>query len=206
MSKLKPLIVFEGIEGSGKTTLINHIASYLKKKKISFIKIREPGGNRNSELIRKLILNRKNKFNSFTDLMLYLAARSENIDKIIKKNYNKKIILIDRFTDSTIAYQHYGMGLNKVLIQYINKTLLKNIKPRIVFLNIVNMKNLKNRLSMRKNKNRYDRFKINFYKKVQNGFLKMSKNKKNYIVINSNKNLLENKNFVLNKIIKTINK
>ena len=67
MSKLKPLIVFEGIEGSGKTTLINHIASYLK---ISFIKIREPGGNRNSELIRKLILNRKNKFNSFTDLML----------------------------------------------------------------------------------------------------------------------------------------
>jgi len=73
-------------------------------------------------------------------------------------------------------------------------------------LNIVNMKNLKNRLSMRKNKNRYDRFKINFYKKVQNGFLKMSKNKKNYIVINSNKNLLENKNFVLNKIIKTINK
>ena len=138
--------------------------------------------------------------------MLYLAARSENIDKIIKKNYNKKIILIDRFTDSTIAYQHYGMGLNKVLIQYINKTLLKNIKPRIVFLNLVNMKNLKKRLSMRKNKNRYDRFKINFYKKVQNGFLKMSKNKKNYIVINSNKNLVENKNFVLNKIINTINK
>ena len=87
MSKTKPLIVFEGIEGSGKTTLINHVSKYLKKKKISFIKIREPGGNKNSEKIRKLILNKKNKFNPLTDLLLYLASRSENIENVIKKNY-----------------------------------------------------------------------------------------------------------------------
>ena len=93
--------------------------------------------------LEKLILNKKNKFNSFTDLMLYLAARSENIEKVIKKNYKKKIILIDRFTDSTFAYQHYGMGLDKKLINKINKILLKNIKPNLIFLNIVNMKNLK---------------------------------------------------------------
>jgi len=90
MSSKKPLIVFEGIEGSGKTTLIKYISNYLKSKKLSFINIREPGGNKNSEKIRKLILNKKNKFNSFTDLMLYLAARSENIEKVIKKNYKKK--------------------------------------------------------------------------------------------------------------------
>ncbi len=90
MSKNKPLIVFEGIEGSGKTTLINHVSRYLNKKKISFVKIREPGGNNNSELIRRLILSKKNNFNSFTDLMLYLAARSENIENVIKKNYKKK--------------------------------------------------------------------------------------------------------------------
>ena len=119
MSKKKPLIVFEGIEGTGKTTLINHVSDYFKKENISFVKIREPGGNRNSELIRKLILNKNNKFNSFTDLMLYFAARSENIEKIIKKNYSKKIILIDRFTDSTLAYQHYGMKLDKSLINRI---------------------------------------------------------------------------------------
>ena len=59
MSKKKPLIVFEGIEGSGKTTLINHISSYLRKQNIKFIKLREPGGNKNSEIIRKLILNKK---------------------------------------------------------------------------------------------------------------------------------------------------
>ena len=78
----KPLIVFEGIEGSGKTTLINFVSKYLKSKKIQFIRIREPGGNINSEKIRKLILSKKNKFNKFTDLMLYFAARSENMEKI----------------------------------------------------------------------------------------------------------------------------
>ena len=204
MSKNKPLIVFEGIEGTGKTTLINYVSNYLRKQNISFIKIREPGGNRNSELIRKIILKKKNKFNSFTDLMLYFAARSENIEKIINKHYKKKIILIDRFTDSTLAYQHYGMKLDKLLINKINRMLLKKIKPQITFLNLINEKNLKKRLFIRKNKNRYDNFKIKFYKKVQKGFLKISKNKRNYILINSNNNLVENKKKVLNHIIKFI--
>tara|TARA_Y100000591_G_scaffold121170_1_gene103439 strand:+ start:176 stop:793 length:618 start_codon:yes stop_codon:yes gene_type:complete len=205
MSKKKPLIVFEGIEGSGKTTLINHVAKYLKKKNINFIKIREPGGNKNSERIRKLILNKNNKFNPYTDLFLYFAARSENIEKVILKNYNKKIILLDRFTDSTIAYQHYGMGLDKKLIERINIKLLKKIKINITFLNIVNMRNLSKRLKIRKTKNRYDYFKIAFYKKVQNGFTKLAKNKSRYITINSNESLRENKIKVLNKIIKLIN-
>ena len=205
MSKKKPLIVFEGIEGSGKTTLINYVTKYLKKNNISFEKIREPGGNKNSEKIRKLILNKKNNFNSFTDLMLYLASRSENIEKVVRKNFKKKIILLDRFTDSTVAYQHYGMGLNKSIINQINKILLKDIKPDITFLNIVNMNNLRKRLKIRKNKNRYDNFKIKFYNRVQKGFLKLSKNKSNYIIINSNKPLNENKKQVLKQVIKIIN-
>ncbi len=204
MSSKKPLIVFEGIEGSGKTTLVNHVSKFLKKKNIKFIKIREPGGNKNSEVIRKLILNKKNKFNPFTDLLLYLAARSENIELVIKKNYNKKIILLDRFIDSTIAYQHYGMGLNRSIIDKINLTLLKKIKPHIVFLNIIKMKTMKKRINLRKNKNRYDIFETKFYQKVQNGFLKISKKKSNYVIIDSNSNLAENKKKVINNIIKFI--
>tara|TARA_B100001121_G_C18443749_1_gene505055 strand:- start:34 stop:648 length:615 start_codon:yes stop_codon:yes gene_type:complete len=204
MFKKKPLIVFEGIEGSGKTTLINYISKYFQKKNIKFIRIREPGGNKNSEIIRKIILSKKNDLNSFTDLLLYLAARSENIEKTIKKNYQKKIILLDRFTDSTIAYQHYGMGISKSLIENLNKIILQRVKPNIVFLNIVNMQSLSKRLNSRKNKNRYDFFKNKFYKKVQNGFLKISKNKSNYVIIDSNKNLAENKRIVLNKILKLI--
>ena len=85
-----PLIIFEGIEGSGKTTQINNVIKELKLKKRSFIKIREPGGCINSEKIRRLILNKKSNFNNLTDLFLYLASRNENIEKILKKNYKKK--------------------------------------------------------------------------------------------------------------------
>ena len=89
MSK-KPIIVFEGIEGSGKSHHINKIANYLKKEKKNFIKIREPGGSKNSEKIRKLILDNKSTFNKNTDLLLYLSARSENIE-LIKKTMEKKL-------------------------------------------------------------------------------------------------------------------
>ena len=199
MSK-KPIIVFEGIEGSGKTLHINNVAKFLKKKNKNFLKIREPGGNRNSEKIRKLILNNKSTFNKNTDLLLYLSARSENIE-LIKKNLGKKIILIDRFIDSTIAYQHYGMGVNKEIIERINNYLLKGIKIDFTFLNVVNKKNMQIRLSKRKNLNRYDRFNFYFYKKVQDGFLKILKrNPKKYLKIDSNQSILDNKKMILKKI------
>ena len=203
MSK-KPIIVFEGVEGSGKSHHISVVSRYLTKKKINYIKIREPGGNPNSEKIRKLILNNKSSFNQNTDLLLYMAARSENMD-IIKKSFNKKIILIDRFTDSTIAYQHYGMGVDLNLIKTLNKSLLKNVKVSFTFLNIVNKNNLQIRLKKRKTLNRYDKFKISFYNKVQKGFVKLSKKQKNkYQLINSNLEIKKNEKLILNKIDKLI--
>ncbi len=200
----KPVIVFEGIEGSGKTHHIRNISTYLKKKKIDFIHIREPGGNINSEKIRKLILNRKTNFNEITDFLLYMASRNENI-KMLKKFYKKKIILIDRFTDSTIAYQHYGFGVDLKLINYINRFLLKNFKVDYTFLNIVNKTNMIKRLQDRKKLNRYDQFSYKFYDKVQKGFLKLArKNKKKYKIINSNLDISYNQKLIieyLNKII-----
>ncbi len=201
----KIIIVFEGIEGSGKSLHIKNVANYFKKKGIKFVKIREPGGNKNSEKIRKLILNKKLNFNKVTDLLLYFASRSENIEKIIKKNIKKKIILIDRFVDSTLAYQHYGMGINVNFIRMINKFLLNNIKVSFTFLNLVNKKNLKSRLAKRKNLNRYDKFKMLFYKKVQSGFIKIAnKNKKKYFIIDSNLDIKANKYKIINKINKII--
>ena len=203
MSK-KPIIVFEGIEGSGKSHHINKVSKYLDKKKIKYIKIREPGGSLNSEKIRRLILNKKSNFNIYTDLLLYLAARSENIN-LIKKSYKKKIILIDRFIDSTIAYQHYGMGVDLKIINTINKFLLKNIKINFTFLNVVNKKNLFQRLKNRKSLNRYDQFDMNFYKKVQKGFLKLAKsNKKSYKIIDSNLDIKKNEDLIINQIKKLI--
>ena len=199
MSK-KPVIVFEGIEGSGKSSHIHFVSNYLKKRKIRFIKIREPGGSKSSEKIRRLILNNKSDFDKSTDLLLYLAARNENVS-LLKKNYKKKIILIDRFTDSTIAYQHYGLGVNLLLIEKINKYILEDIKVTFTFLNTVNQKNMISRLKKRKKLNRYDKFNFNFYKRVQNGFLKLSKkNSKIYKIIDSNKDIKKNREIILNKV------
>ena len=203
MSK-KPIIVFEGIEGSGKSHHISVVSKYLEKKKINYIKIREPGGTRNAERIRKLILNNKSDFNNNTDLLLYMAARSENINTI-KKAYGKKIILIDRFTDSTIAYQHYGMGVNIDLIKIINKFLLQNIVIDFTFLNLVNKKNLFYRLKKRKSLNRYDKFNMHFYNKAQKGFIELANLKKNkYKIINSNLDIKSNEKLILEKIDKLI--
>ena len=204
MSK-KLIIAFEGVEGSGKSFHLKQVAKYLKSKKIKFITLREPGGSKNAEKIRKLILNNKSNFNKKTDLLLYLASRSENVEKIIKKNYKKKIILIDRFIDSTLAYQHYGMGINKSIINRLNDYLLEKIKVDFTFLNLINMINLKLRLSKRQNLNRYDNFKISFYKKIQNGFIKITKkNKKKYLLVNSNNSINENKKIILNKTNKLL--
>ena len=205
MSKY-PIIVFEGIEASGKSTSLEKIIKYLKTKKIKYKTFREPGGTNLSEKLRSLMLNKKSELNNKTDLFLLMASRSENIDKILKKNYKKKVILIDRFIDSTLAYQHYGMKLDKDLILKMNNFLLGNIRPNFTFLSIVNKNNMLNRLKLRKNKNKYDNFDYNFYNKVQKGFLKIAnKNKSKYLILDTNKDnlkIIENK--LINKIDKII--
>ena len=205
MSKY-PILVFEGIEASGKSTSLKKIIKYLKTNKIKYVSFREPGGTNLSEKLRSLMLNKKSALSNKTDLFLLMASRSENIDKILKENYKKKVILIDRFIDSTLAYQHYGMKLDKDLILKMNNFLLGNIRPNFTFLSIVNKKNMLNRLKLRKNKNKYDNFDYNFYNKVQKGFLKIAnKNKSKYLILDTNKDnlkIIENK--LINKIDKII--
>ena len=200
----KPVIIFEGIEGSGKTYHSDNLAKYLKKKKIDYIKLREPGGCLNSEKIRKLILNKNSNFDKNTDLLLYMAARNENIIRL-KKSYRKKVIIIDRFIDSTIAYQHYGLGVDLSIIQKLNSFILKSFKIDFTFLNIVNKANMHKRLKLRKSLNRYDKFKSTFYDKVQKGYLKIAKkNAKKYQIINSNLDIETNKILIVNKIERLI--
>ena len=204
MSK-NPIIVFEGIEGSGKTLHVNYLAKYLRKKKIKFIRLREPGGSTSSEKIRKLILSNQSNFHKITDFFLYLAARNENIEKLIKKNYGKKLILIDRFADSTVAYQHYGMGVDYKMIDLLNNFLIKKIRINLTFLNTVNTKNLQLRLSKRKYLNRYDKLKFKLYQKIQKGYIEISKKKKNkYVIIDSNKPILVNKMKIIDEVNKIL--
>ena len=203
MFKKKPFfIVFEGIEGCGKSFQSKKLYNKLNKKRIDTILTREPGGTKSSELIRNLILkdyfskDSKEKFDKYTDTLLYLAARNEHIKNKIKPALlKKKIVICDRFIDSTIAYQVYGKKVDINFINNIHKKILSGIKPNIVFVLKVSMKSSKKRLKKRKSKNRYDKFAQSFYIKAQKSFLKIAKNKKNYYILDSSSNdtHLENK-------------
>ena len=205
MFKKKPFfIVFEGVEGCGKSFQSKKLFNKLKKKKIKTILTREPGGTKSSELIRNLILkdyfnkSTKNKFDKYTDTLLYLAARNEHIiNKIKPALLKKQVVICDRFTDSTLAYQVYGKKVDIKFINNIHKKILGKIKPNLVFILKVSSKSSKLRLKKRKTKNRYDNFAQSFYTKAQKSFLKIAKNKKNYYVLDSSSNdrVLEKKIF-----------
>ena len=196
MYKKKPFfIAFEGVEGCGKSFQSKKLLNNLKKKRIPALLTREPGGTKSAELIRNLILkdyfnhDSKEKFDKYTDTLLYLAARNEHIKNKIDPALKKKFVVIcDRFTDSTLAYQVYGKNVNINFINNIHKFILGKIKPNLTFVLKVSTETSKKRLKKRKTKNRYDNFAQNFYSKAQNSFLKIAKNKKNYFVLNSSKN------------------
>ena len=205
MYKKKPFfIVFEGVEGCGKSYQSKKLFNQLRKKKIDTILTREPGGTKSSELIRNLILkdyftkDNKEKFDSYTDTLLYLAARNEHIkNKILPALNKKKVVICDRFIDSTIAYQVYGKKVDLKFINNIHKKILRGVKPNIVFILKVSQNSSQKRLKKRKNKNRYDSFAQSFYRKAQKSFIKIAKNKKNYYILDSsyNDNSLEIKIF-----------
>ena len=205
MYKKKPLfIVFEGVEGCGKSYQSKKLFNKLKKKKIKTILTREPGGTKSAELIRNLILKdyfskqSREKFDKYTDTLLYLAARNEHIKNKIKPALDaKNIVICDRFTDSTLAYQVHGKKVNINFINNAHKYILNGLKPTITFILKVSVNSSRARLKKRRTKNRYDNFAQSFYTKAQKSFLKIAKNKKNYFVLNSsnNDNILEQKIF-----------
>ncbi len=196
MYKKKPfLIVFEGVEGCGKSYQSLKLKKNLKKNGINSVLTREPGGTRGAESIRALILkdyfqrDKKEKFDKYTDTLLYLAARNEHIkNKIQPALKKKKVVICDRFVDSTLSYQVYGKKINKSFVDHIHKYILQGIKPNITFVLKVSSKSSKLRLKKRKTKNRYDNFPQSFYNKAQKSFLKIAKKKKNYFVLNSSSN------------------
>jgi len=209
MYKQKPFfIVFEGVEGCGKSFQSKKLFRKLKKNNINTILTREPGGTKSAELIRNLILKdyfakgSREKFDKYTDTLLYLAARNEHIKNKIKPALlKKKVVICDRFIDSTIAYQVYGKKVDDKFIENIHKKILQGVRPNIVFILKVSEKSSKKRLKKRKSKNRYDNFAQSFYNKAQKSFMKIAKNKKNYFILNSssNDNILENKIFDITK-------
>ena len=208
MYKKKPFfITFEGIEGSGKTYQIKKLYRTLKNQGLPVVKTREPGGTKSAEQIRRLILNgKKNKFSDVTDTLLYLAARNEHILNFIKPAIKKKkIILCDRFIDSTFAYQSYVKKVNKNLITSVHKSILDNLIPNLTFILKINLGKAFKRLKKRGRLNRYDKFSKKFYKKAQDGFIKIAKgNKKRYVILDNSLDNHTTERIIFRKVIKSI--
>jgi len=215
MYKKKPLFVtFEGIEGSGKSYQCRKLHKELRKKNLSVILTREPGGTKSAEKIRKVILedyfasDSKEKFSKYTDTLLYLAARNEHVQNIIRPAISKKkIVICDRFIDSTLAYQVFGKGVSKNLVDSIHKSILGSIKPDLTFVLKVNISKALQRLKKRKKKNRYDKFSKNFYIRVQNAFIKIArKNAKRYCIVDNSEDSTKTESVILDKFIQFLNK
>jgi len=215
MYKKRSLFVtFEGIEGSGKSYQSRKLYRSIKERKIPVILTREPGGTKGAEKIRKIILDdyfyldSKIKFNKYTDTLLYLAARNEHVKgRIIPAISKGKIIICDRFIDSTVAYQVYGKGVNKVLVDSVHKFILGNVKPDLTFILKVNISKAMERLKKRKKKNRYDKFSKNFYIKVQNAFIKIAKNnKKRCVIVDTSKDSADAEKTIFESFIKKLSK
>ena len=215
MYKAKSLFVtFEGIEGSGKSYQCKKLYKNLKRRKINSILTREPGGTKNAERIRNVLLKdyfhkkSEEKFDKYTDTLLYLAARNEHVKNRIKPAISrKKIIICDRFIDSTIAYQIYGKGVNKNFVSLNHKHILNNLKPDLTFILKVKISKAFRRLKKRKVKNRYDKFSKSFYIKAQNAFLKIAKkNKKRCVVLDNSEDSNAIEKLILTSVLSKLRK
>lgn len=183
MYKKRFFITFEGGEGAGKTTLINNISLHFKKKKIDYLKTREPGSTSFAEKIRELLL--KKNMSDYAELCLFLAARADHVEKKIlpalKKN---KIVLCDRFNDSTIAYQGYARGLDPIKVKEFCKFISQKLTPDLTFYLDIDPEVGLKRFSKKNRKIIWDieKEKIIFHNKVRKAFLKFSKEKRFFVI------------------------
>ncbi|RUM29043.1 MAG: dTMP kinase [Aquifex sp.] len=175
------LIAFEGIDGSGKTTQAKKLYQYLVAKGIPASLYREPGGTKLGEKLREIIITEE--MDERTELFLFEASRSRLItEKVIKDLEKGKIVILDRFTLSTLAYQGYGKGIDLEVINEFNRFATRGIEPDLIVLIDVPVEVAIKRL---KNRNRFEG--KEFLERVRRGFLEIAKDKKNVVIIDGTK-------------------
>lgn len=189
-------IVFEGGEGSGKSTILDMIYNWMNDNNIECIKTREPGGIKISEQIRSVILDKDNtQMDGKTEALLYAAARRQHlIEKVIPALEEGKIVLCDRFLDSSLAYQGYARGLGIDEIYTINKFAIDGYLPDLSILFDLDPKIGLERINRNKNRevNRLDLEEIDFHNKVREGYnILLNEVNRNIVKIDASKTIDE---------------
>jgi len=180
---LSLFITFEGVEGSGKTTQIQRLKKYLTQKGIRCKVTREPGGSPIGEEIRKILLNPDHcDMLPITEFLLYESARAQHVEEVIKPFIEKEgIVLCDRFSDATLAYQGYGRRIDLKWIQRLNRLSSQGIRPDVTFLldcpSDVGLKRAiqRNQTLKQEKEERFEREAIQFHRRVRKGYLAIAR-------------------------------
>lgn len=200
------LITFEGIDGSGKTTQINLLKEYLIKNDYNIIVLREPGGTKVGEKIRDILLDNRNKINPITEALLYASSRAELVSEIIIPSLKSgKIVILDRFVDSSIAYQGYARGIGIDTIRAVNNIAILGLKPDLtIFLDIKPEEAIK-RVSHRQYRDRLEEENVDFYKKVYTGYMYLIKERpERFTVIDGKQSVSEVQYNIIKELKKII--
>ncbi len=184
-------ITFEGADGCGKTTQINLLKKYLEEKGKEVLLTREPGGKGLGEKVREILLNYDGVVSDRCESFLFLADRAQNVDVIVKPALEEgKIVLCDRHTDSTVAYQGYGRGLNLDEIYMLNNLATGGKKPDITLVFDVDIETSMQRVG--NEKDRMESAGKEFFNKVRNGYLEIAKSEPDRVkVIDSTRTIEE---------------
>lgn len=202
-------ITFEGGEGSGKSTQVKLLYKYLESNNYQVTLTREPGGTIIGEQLRKILVQGKvDKINSITEALIFLAARSNNWEKVIKPALdNNKIVICDRFQDSTVVYQGICNNINVDLLNNIYKQITNNIFPnRTYLIDIDPLIGLQRSIKHNNKEIRFEKKSIEYHKKIREAYLKIARNNNRYLVIDGNLNIQEIHNIIISDINKILNK
>lgn len=185
------IITLEGIDGCGKSTQLRLLEESLKLNAVPYIAVREPGGTTVGEDIRQVLLHNNYHLTLQTEMLLYMAARSELIERvIIPALMSGKLVVCDRFTDSTLAYQGYGGGANINMIRYLNKKVTAGISPNLTFLLDLSVEEAA--LRRGSETDRMEKMDICYHRRVRRGFLEIARSEpQRVIVIDAKKNAEE---------------
>ncbi|MFB3884098.1 MAG: dTMP kinase [Thermodesulfobacteriota bacterium] len=176
-------ITFEGVEGSGKTTQIERLKRYLAQKGIACRVTREPGGSPIGEKVRKILLNPDHQeMSPLSELLLYEASRAQHVTEVVKPLLKKgRVVLCDRFSDASVAYQGYGRKVDLKWVERLNRLSSQGIRPDITFLldcpSDIGLKRAlqRNRALKREKEDRFEREKIQFHHRVRRGYLSIAR-------------------------------
>ena len=167
-------VTFEGTDGCGKTTQIELLKTYLENKGYTVLLTREPGAKGLGTKLREILLNYEGDVSPNCESFLFLADRAQHIDTIIKPAIERgEIVLCDRHTDSTVAYQGYGRGLDLNQINMLNTIATSGFKPDITFVFDIDIETAQKRVG--KTKDRMESAGVEFFKKVRQGYLDIAK-------------------------------